>query len=176
MEKQSHRVPTPQMERIHHLIFAQHSPHAFAIANQGKGPVLTYQGHHCWVNTLAAHFICGNQHMAFSHLSQPPYFIAVAQEKDGGPLLMSMYRSGPDPLFEVNEDIDLTGHIIAYSQSADGVNQAFAQAIFLPRHSHLFVNLDRRDSMLLEDHPEVCRHLLMCSVLIEDLLEKQVSR
>lgn len=177
MEKQINLVPTPQMERIHHMIFDQHSPHAFAIVNQGKGPVLAHQGHHCWVKTLAAHFICGSQQMAFSHLSQPPYFIAVAKETDDGPLLMSRYQSGPDPLFESNGDVDLTGHIIAYSQSADGVNHALAQAVFLPRCSHLFVKLDRcRGSMLLEDHPELCKHLLMCSVLIEDLLDKQISR
>lgn len=81
-----------------------------------------------------------------------------------------------EPMFESPGDADLTGHIIAYSQTSDRANQALAQAVFLPRCSHLFVNLNHRSSMLLEADPELCNHLVMCSALIEGLLEKEASK
>ena len=169
-------IPSPLMERIHKLIFSQHSPHAFAVADFGDGPVLTYRNNQCKVNALTVHLIRDGQRVAFSHRAKPPYLFAVAQEGTSGPLLLSLYQTGPTPLIESDGASGLTGHIIALAQSPDGTNQAIAQALFLLQNSHVLADVHPKGSLLLESHPELCDHLLMGSILVESLLEQLEDR
>lgn len=169
-------TPSALMCRIHKLIFSQHSPRAFAVADFGDGPVLTYRDKQCKVNALAVHLVCDGQRVAFSHRARPPYLLAAAQEGASGPLLLSLYQAGTAPLLESDGASGLTGHIIALAQSPDGANQAIAQALFLPQNSHILADIHPRGSLLLESHPEVCDHLLLGSILVESLLEQLEER
>lgn len=169
-------TPSPLMERIHKLIFRQHSPRAFAVADFGDGPVLTYRDKQCRVNTLTVHLVHDGQRVVFSHRAKPPYLLATAQEGASGPLLLSLYQAGPTPLVESDSGSGLTGHITALAQSPDRTNQAVAQALFLPQNSHILADIHPRGSLLLESHPELCDHLLMGSILVEGLLEQLEER
>ncbi len=170
MEKRPPYSQSPIMARISNQIFTQRNPAAFAIVNLGDGPLLASQNNWCHTDYFVLHLICGNQAISFSQNSQPPYYLAVCKEKGDAPLLVSLYQSGPNPLFETEVGDNLTGHIIAHAQSLEDGRQLVAQAVVVPQRARVFTNITRRDSLLLEGHPELCNHLLLCSTLIETLM------
>lgn len=168
--------PTPLMEQIYKQVIQQGHPNAFAIANFGEGPMLTYRKRKCWMNLLSISLMFGGQHIELSHLSAPPYFIALVQEKPDQPILTVFYQADPDPVLEQSVDHRLTGQVFAYGQSPDGSVCNIAHAVYLPEHSHVFVSAGRRNSLLMESHPELCSHLLLCGEMIETLLHQKGGR
>lgn len=173
MINKTNYILTPLMEQISKCISQQH-PRAFIIADRGdgNGPILGHQGHHVRVTTLSIDLKQGSQHIKLSHLSQPPYLIAVALERSLQPLLIVLYREGPKPIFEHSNEDGLIGQVLAYSKAPDGTERTLAQALCLPKAAHVFAPTSIRDSILLEEHPELCDHLLLCSATISFLLNQ----
>lgn len=164
---------TPLMEQLHRRLLQQKHPNAFAIANFGDGPILTYRGIKTRVSLLSISITNGNQHIELSQRSTPPYLTALAQEKPGQPILTAIYLASQDPVLEQSTEHRLTGQVFAYSQSPDGASCTLAHALYLSEHSHLFASTDRYNSLLLEGHPELCSHLLLCGEMIDSLLHEE---
>ena len=164
---------TPLMERIDRLLNRQGHPNAFAIANFGDGPMLTYRGRKSWVSLLSVSLHCGSQHIELSQSSEPPYLIALVQEKPSQPILTVVYRAAPEPVLEQSMDHRLTGQVFAYGQTPDGSTCNLAHALYLAERSQVFATVGRYNSLLLEGHPELCGHLLLCEEMIDVLLHQR---
>lgn len=164
---------TPLMEQIDKRLNRQGHPNGFAIANFGEGPVLAYRGRKSRVSILSVSLHCGNQHIELSQSSEPPYLIALVQEKPSQPILTVLYRTAPDPVLEQCMDHRLTGQVFAYGQSPDGSACTLAHALYLAERSQVFAASDRYNSLLLEGHPELCSHLRLCGEMIEVLLRQR---
>lgn len=162
--------PTPLMEQIDRRLNKNHHPQAFAVADFGDGPVLTYRGRHSRVSLLSVSLVHGEQHIELSQLSKPPYLIALVQEKPDQPILTVLYHSDPYPALEQSTERRLMGQVFAYGQSQDGSMRTVAHAVYLPEHSAVFAAADRCNSLLLESHPELCGHLCACGEIIDRLL------
>lgn len=164
---------TPLMAKVDDWLNRKGHPSAFAIANFGDGPMLTYRGRKSRVSILSVSLHCGNQHIELSQSSEPPYLIALVQEKPSHPILTVLYRTAPDPVLEQSMDHRLTGQVFAYGQSPDGSICNVAHALYLAERSQVFAASDRYNSLLLEGHPELCSHLRLCGEMIEVLLRQQ---
>lgn len=163
---------TTLMEQIDMLNRKGH-PNAFAIANFGDGPMLNYRGQRSWVSILSVSLHCGNQHIELSQVSEPPYLIALVQEKPSQPILTVIYRTAPDPVLEQGIDHSLTGQVFAYGQSRDESICNIVHALYLAEHSQVFASAGRYNSLLLERHPELCSHLRLCGEIIDVLLHQR---
>lgn len=163
-------ISTPLMERINKHFLLQRHPLAFAACDFGEGAILTYRGHHIRLSTLSVDLRQGDQHIELSHLSQPPYFVAVAQDAPRQPLLLVLYGSGPTPMLECSTDDRLVGQVFAFGGLADGSRQMLAHALCLPGFSNVFAQKNLKYSILLEEHPELCEHLFLCGGMINALL------
>ena len=164
--------PTPLMEQINKQLFQRGHPNAFAIADFGEGPILTYRKMHSRIDILSACLTAEGKRIEFTHLSKPPYFIALAQEKPDLPILTVIYRDTPDAVLEQSADARLTGQEPAYGHSAINDVHTFVHAVYLPTHSNVFALAERKNSLLLEGHPEVCKHLLLCGSMMDTLLRR----
>ena len=166
-------ICTPLMVEIDDWLNRKGHPNGFAIVNFGEGPVLTYRRRHCRVSLLSVSLHCGSQHIELSQSSEPPYLIALVQEKPSQPILTVLYHSAPDPVLEQSVDHRLTGQVFAYGQSPDGSACTLAHALYLAERSQVFAASDRYNSLLLEGHPELCSHLRLCGEMIEVLLRQR---
>lgn len=166
-------ICTPLMEQIDKRLNQQDHPNAFAIANFGDGPMLTYRGRKAWVSRLSVSLYYGNQHIELSQSSEPPYLIALVQEKPSQPILTVIYHTAPDPVLEQSMDHRLTGQVFAYGQSQDGSICNIAHALYLAERSQVFASAGRYNSLLLESHPELCSHLRLCGEMIDVLLHQR---
>lgn len=167
-------IPTPLMTQISKRIFEQKNPLAFAIADFGEGPILTYQGYHTRLSTVSINLRQGDQHIEFSHLSQPPYFIAVAQDSPQQPVFVVLYSSESTPMLEHGVDDGLIGQVFAFGESQDGARRTLAHALCLPKCSQVFATRGFKYSILLEEHPELCNHLLLCGEMIDFLFRQGI--
>ena len=165
--------PTPLMEQIDRRLNRSHHLQAFAVADFGDGPILTYRGRHSRVSKLSILLFHGEQRIELSQFSKPPYLIALVQEKPDQPILTALYRSDPYPVLEQSTECRLTGQVFAYGQSQDGSMRTAAHAVYFPEHTAVFAVTDRLNSLLLESHPELCAHLCACAEIIDRLLHQQ---
>lgn len=166
-------ILTPQVEYIHNEIFKNGNTHAFAIANNGSGPVLAYLGRKCRIGIMAVNLVKDNQHVAISHRTPLPYYIALAQNESSQLIsLVIRYGENLPLLLSCEEDLRLRGQIMAYSRDAHGKNQAVAHALFWPEFSSAYAYIKRRNSALLEGDAELCHHLLLCGAIIGSALEQ----
>jgi hypothetical protein len=163
---------TPLMEQINRQLLQRGHPNAFAIADFGEGPILTYRKMHSRIDILSVCLITEGKRIEFTHLSKPPYFIALAQDKPDTPILTTIYREASDAVLEQGMDTHLTGQVLAYGYSATSDVHTFVHAVYLPTHSNVFALAERKNSLLLEGHPEVCRHLVLCGSMMDTLLRK----
>lgn len=164
--------PTPLMEQINKQLFQRGHPNAFAIADFGEGPILTYRNMHSRIDILSVCLTAKGKRIEFTHLSKPPYFIALAQEKPDLPILTVIYLDTPDAVLEQGMDAHLVGQVLAYGRSAGDDTHTFVHAVYASEHSNVFALAERKNSLLLEGHPEVCRHLLLCGSMMDNLLRR----
>lgn len=163
-------IYTPLTEQITKRILEQKHPLAFAICDFGDGPILTYRGHYSRLSTLSVDLRRGDQHIELSHLSRPPYFVAVAQDVPRQPLLLVLYGSGPTPMLEHSTDDGLVGQVFAFGGLPDGSHQTLVHALCSPGCSNVFAQKGLKYSILFEEHPELCAHLFLCGGMINALL------
>lgn len=162
--------PTPLMERINKQLIQQGHLNAFAIADFGEGPILTYRKCHSRVSTLSVNLTDGKRSIKFSNHSKPPYLIALAQEKPDQPIFTVAYREAPNPVLEHGLESHITGQVLAFGRSPSGSLHTLAHALYLPEYSCVFASVVRNNSLLLEGNPELCGHLLTCGAMIDALL------
>lgn len=156
-------------------MFHKCHPNAFAIADFGEGPILTYQKMHSRIEVLSVCLTSGNKRMEFSQLSKPPYLLALIQERPDVPISTVVYRDAPDTVLEQGSDCHLTGQIFAYGRSKDGGTHTLLHAVYLPAHSNIFACIEQKNSLFLESHPEVCEHLLVCGAMMDALLRQNTE-
>lgn len=163
---------TPLMEQLDKRFFQHGHPNAFAIADFGEGPLLTYRKHRSRVSVLSVNLTSGERHIKFSNHSKPPYLIVLAQEKPNLPISTVIYRESPDAILEQDMESRLTGQVLAYGQSPDGNNHTLVHALYLPECSRVYAAVARHNSLLLEGHPDLCGHLLTCGAMIDTVLRR----
>lgn len=164
--------PTPLMEQLNKQFFLRGHPNAFAIADFGEGPILTYRKTHSHIDVLSVCLTSGGKRIELSHLSKPPYFIALAQEKTDSPILTVIYRDAPDAVLEQGVDAHLIGQVLAYGRSMSSGSRTLVHAVYSPAHSDVFALCEQKNSLFLERHPEVCSHLLLCGSMVDALLRR----
>ena len=141
-------------------------PHyAFAIFNFGDGPTLFYRNHRSRMKVFLVDLRQGKKSFYLDNQSKPPYIIMLAQNIPEQPADIVLYHESPNPLLEYSAgNRPLDGQIIAYGMSCDGSQHALVHTLYSPTHSNVFVTVDREfsSSTAIVDHPDLCKHLLLC--------------
>lgn len=160
--------PTPLQQRIGKQIDSG-NPRAFAIADLGEGPLLTYKGGHFRLDYVSIILTRGTQYIEIPRLDIPPYLVLLAQEdtRVNLCLYMSQYTA---PVFERNMEDETKGQVFAAAFSEDEKPRAIAHALFQPTFSKAFVLAGGQDSLIMEENPDLCNHCGLCAVMIEELL------
>lgn len=169
--KNPNYITSPQMQRIQKDVMQCH-PFAFIIGDFGEGPILHYSGRRARMNIVSVNLVHSGQHINLSQMSQAPYLIAVTQAKPGHPVLTTIYGRDPRPLFEDTTGDELTGQVLAFGETANGLDRSLAHALLRPRCSRVFTTAGIKGSILMEQHPELCCHLLLCGDIISHLLNQ----
>lgn len=141
------------------------SPYAFCISNLGNGPTLFYRNHRSRMKVFLVDLRQGKKSFYLDNQSKPPYIIMIAQDNQGQPADLVLYHESPNPLLEYSAgNRPLAGQIIAYGMSCDGSQHALVHTLYSPTHSNVFVTVDREFSCstAIVDHPDLCKHLLLC--------------
>lgn len=166
--KTQYFMPTPLQQRVSKQI-TDGNPRAFAIADLGQGPILTYRGHHVRLDCVSIDLARGTQHIEIPRLDLPPYTVLLAQE--GTRVSLCLYMSqNATPVLEHNVEDGMRGQVFGAAFSKDGEPPMLAHALFQPTFSSVFTSVSGHESLLMEQHPELCNHCTLCAAMIGELL------